>query len=59
MKRQVELRMLKIDWVFRDSESGYSRGFADLIDGLVNAPNESLFGTDMVNTLMSSFWKDY
>ena len=51
--------MLKIDWIFRDSDSKKSRGFADLIDALVNAPNESLFGTDVVNTLMSSFWKEY
>ena len=39
-KRQVSVRMLKTDWVFRDNETRKSAGMSDLIEALANAPNE-------------------
>ena len=51
--------MLKIDWIFRDSPEKKSQGYSDLIDALAKSPNESIFTTDLINTLMGSFWKQY
>ena len=59
MKRQVRLSMVKIDWIFRDSPTQESRGYNDLIDALAKSPNESVFGTELIDTLMNSFWREY
>ena len=47
-KRQVEVRLLQIDWVFAQYDGKTTVGFRELLTALAQAPNESLFSTDFV-----------
>ena len=48
--------MLKVDWLTRDTPNSKSNGFKDLIQVLAESQNESIFGTELIETLMDSFW---
>jgi len=51
--------MLSLDWV-HGSYKGYKNvGFRELIVELANAPNESLFSTELIVTLVEHFWNYY
>ena len=62
--RDVNVRMLRVDWVFqprdkRSDKSTRSPGdFTNLIDIMVVA-DDSIYKTDMVSTLVTIFWKTY
>ena len=57
--RNVNVRMLKIDWIFHVDKNGKSRGFGDMVQALAKAPHESLFSTDLITTLVDNFWGKY
>lgn len=48
--------MLKVDWVNRDTPNGKSSGYKGLVEALSSSQNESIFGTELIETLMDSFW---
>ena len=47
--------MLKLNWV----NAGEKKGFSELIIALSQAPYESLYGTNLVKTLIEHFWSFY
>ena len=51
--------MLPINWLFVNAYDGTSSGFKTLVKALARAPHESLFSTDLVVTLVESFWTEY
>ena len=57
--RQVEARMLQIDWIFAQALGKQKCGFADFVVLLGTAPHESLFSTDLIKTLVNHFWSRY
>ena len=57
--RQVLLKMLPVNWLFVPSYDGGKSGRKSLVTALANAPHESLFSTDLVITLVESFWASY
>ena len=57
--RQVEAKMLKTDFIF-SQYGGYERvGYRELVIAMAGAPQESLFSTELVTTLISTFWDRY
>ena len=54
--RNVNVKMLKIDWIFHVDKHGNRRGFGDMVRALAKAPHESLFSTDLITTLVDNFW---
>ena len=44
--------MLEIDWIFANYRGFTNVGFRELIIALAKAPHESLFRTEMVQTLI-------
>ena len=58
-KRLVEVQLLKIDWVYATYNDLKTVGFRELIVALAKAPNESLFSTDLVITLINHFGSRY
>lgn len=57
--RQVELKMLCLDWLFNTNNQGEPQDRGDLVVALSKAPHEYYFSTDLVITLVDSFWVDY
>ena len=57
--RQVEVQLLKVDWAFAAYKGNESVGFRELVVALSQAPNESLFSTDLIITLVDHFWDRY
>ena len=51
--------MLKVDWIFQEVKIGKKQGYGSLVGTLARAPNDSLFGTDLVITLVLQFWDRY
>ena len=51
--------MLPVNWLFVPSYDGVKSGRKSLVTALANAPHESLFSTDLVITLVESFWASY
>lgn len=46
--------MLRIDWLFRRDP-----GFKQTVQTLANTPDESLFSSELVITLVENFWEEY
>ena len=57
--RQVNVKMLSLEWVHADYKGLKDVGFKELILALAQAPSESLFGTELVITLVRHFWNYY
>ena len=57
--RQVNLKMLRIDWVFKPNSRGKRQGFGDLVGTFTKAQSETLFSTNLVITLVMNFWSKY
>ena len=51
--------MLPVDWLYSKSYSGDKTGRKRLVKALSVAPHESLFSTDLVITLVDSFWANF
>ena len=51
--------MLPVNWLFVPGYDGDKSGRKSLVTALANAPHESLFSTDLVITLVESFWASY
>ena len=51
--------MLPVDWLYSKSYSGAKTGRKRLVKALSVAPHESLFSTDLVITLVDSFWANF
>ncbi len=51
--------MLPIDWIFAPCEGKKTVGFAEFVVALSHAPHESLFSTDLIETLVDHFWDRY
>ena len=51
--------MLPVNWLYVPDYSGNKSGRKKLVTALANAPHESLFSTDLVITLVESFWNAY
>lgn len=51
--------MLPIDWIFAPCNGKTQVGFADFVVALAQAPHESLFSTDLIETLVDHFWSRY
>lgn len=57
--RQVKVKMLSLDWVHAHYKGYKKVGFKELILLLAMAPNETLFDTELVITLIKHFWNFY
>ena len=57
--RQVLLKMLPVNWLFTPNYDGSKSGRKSLVTALANAPHESLFSTELIITLVESFWASY
>ena len=57
--RQVDARMLQIDWIFAENGGKEKVGFAEFVVALSKAPHESVFSTDLIKTLVDHFWARY
>ena len=57
--RQVVLKMLAVNWLYGNNYDGTSQGVGNLVTALAKAPHETLFSTDLVITLVDSFWDRY
>ena len=57
--RQVQCKMLSLDWVHADYKGYRNVGFRELIVALSVAPHESLFSTELCITLVEHFWDYY
>ena len=51
--------MLPVNWLYVKNYDGSKSGRSSLVKALADAPHDSLFGTDLVITLVDSFWADY
>ena len=51
--------MLSLEWLHANYNGHTNVGFRELIQELASAPNESLFGTDLIVTLVEHFWDYY
>ena len=51
--------MLPIDWIYAPCGENKVVGFSEFIEALASAPNESLFSTDLIKTLVDHFWDRY
>ena len=51
--------MLSLEWVHADYKGFRNVGFKELILALAMAPNETLFSTELVITLIQHFWDFY
>ena len=51
--------MLPVNWLFVPGYDGTKSGRKSLVTALANAPHESLFSTELVITLVDSFWSEY
>jgi hypothetical protein len=51
--------MLGLGWLFNNSYQGVQQNRGDLVDALAKAPHEYYFSTDLVVTLIESFWGEY
>ena len=51
--------MLPVNWLYVDSYAGSESGRTKLVKALARAPHESLFSTDLVITLVESFWEEF
>ena len=51
--------MLPVNWLYVNNYDGSKSGNTKLVKALANAPHESLFSTDLVITLVDSFWYEY
>ena len=51
--------MLPVNWLFVPGYDGTVSGRKSLVTALANAPHESLFSTELVITLVDSFWSEY
>ena len=51
--------MLPVNWLYVDSYAGSVSGRTKLVKALARAPHESLFSTDLVITLVESFWEKF
>ena len=48
--------MLPVNWLYVNNYNGSKSGRTSLVKALADAPHESLFSTDLVITLVDSFW---
>ena len=51
--------MLPVNWVSVPSYDGDKSGPKELVTALAKAPHESLFSTELIVTLVESFWYQY
>ena len=56
--REVEVRMLRTDWVFNENNKGRRGNLIELTKAMAKAPDD-LFKTDMFQVLISGFWNKY
>ena len=57
--RQVETKMLSLAWLHAAYKGNESVGFSELVIELANAPNEALFSTELIITLIEHLWPTY
>ena len=57
--RQVDAKMLNLDWLHATYKGKEKVGFSELIAELAEAPDEALFATELVVTLVEHFWSYY
>ena len=51
--------MLPLNWLYVKNYNGVKSGRKSLVKALARAPHESLFSTDLVITLVDSFWATF
>ena len=56
--REIETSYLNVEWIYK-SIDGSSKSFTDFIEMIAEAPNESLFSTEIIVSLVEYFWDDY
>lgn len=57
--RLVFTKMLQIGWVYENPEGDSASGFRELVIALSDAPNESLFSTELVEIMCCYFLQRY
>lgn len=50
---QVDLRVLDLDWMFRDKMN-----FVNFVQEVTESSNEAIYNTELINILLEEFWDE-